>query len=108
MVAVSHSIAQLPPRLPPHPPPRAEDRTKLGWVIAGTFIALLGCIALFAMGGGGSYPDVKARDAAIVGTGERRLSCRRLLLAAQRGGTCFWVEETFDRNAPIEKTADKS
>jgi hypothetical protein len=24
------------------------------------------------------------------------------------GGTCFWVEETFDRNAPIEKTADKS
>jgi len=89
MVAVSHSIAQLPPRLPPHPPPRAEDRTKLGWVIAGTFIALLGCIALFAMGGGGSYPDVKARDAAIVGTGERRLSCRRLLLAAQRGARVF-------------------
>jgi hypothetical protein len=157
-------------------------------VISGTFTALLGCIALFAMRGDHSNSDVKAQDAAIVGDvvtvrdaastilcedredaskihmiGEitkrqsnffdkdagkavmkKELARNAAMLQAPscqwapRGvrytvkkkeivgtqnddfhavayclqpngkSTCFWIEETFDDNAPIEKRADKS
>jgi hypothetical protein len=67
---VTNSDAELPP--PPHRAPRAEDQIKLRYAIAGLFVALLGFIALlgflivfFTMGG--SYPNVKAQDAAVVG-----------------------------------------
>jgi hypothetical protein len=67
---VTNSDAELPS--PPHPAPRAENRIKLSYQIAGLFLALLGFIALLAFfimlfATGRSYSNVKAQDAAVVG-----------------------------------------
>lgn len=188
MVAVSNSDAQRPPQLPSH----SRPSIKLGYMIAGTFIALLGFIALLVLFimlfTPGSHSDVLAQDAAIAGdvvtvrdvassvlcedrsdaekihmVGEivqrqsdffdkdagkavmKKEAARKIAISeahschwASRGvrytvkkkeivgtenddfhvvayclkpngrDTCFWIEETFGRNAPIEKTAGKS
>lgn len=44
----------------------------------------------------------------IVGTESYDLHVVAYCLQPNGSVTCFWIEETFGRNAPIEKTADKS
>jgi hypothetical protein len=61
---MSNSDAQPPS---PTPPPPREDLTKFGWVIGGALIALLGGIALFALGEEERRPDIMTQDAAVVG-----------------------------------------
>ena len=44
----------------------------------------------------------------IVGTESDEFHVVAYCLQADKSSACFWVEETFDRDAPIEKTATKS
>jgi hypothetical protein len=43
----------------------------------------------------------------VVGTDNDDFRIVAYCLQPNGKDTCFWVEETFDRDAPIEKTADK-
>lgn len=106
---MTNSDAELPPR----PASRAEERIKLGYAIAGLFLALLGFIALLGLfivlvAMPGSYPVVKAQDAAIVGDVVTVRDAASTVLCEDRndaskihmvGETAMRQSEFFDKDA---------